>query len=48
MAQPDQESIQQSSEDSISPNSMQMFHHVLNAVLKLDEDEVFSSSKWMK
>ena len=42
MAQPNQESSQESNEDSISPNSMQVFHHVLNNVLKIDEDEVAS------
>ena len=44
MVQPDQESSQESKEDSISPNSMQVFHNVLNNVLKIDEDEVVSFS----
>ena len=42
MAQPKQESIQQSSEDSTSPNSILVFHHVLNNVLKIEDDEVVS------
>ena len=41
IAQSDQESIQESSEDSFSPSSMQVFHHVIQPVLNIDEDEVF-------
>ena len=48
MAQPNQVSIQESSEDSTSPNSIQVFHHVLNNVLKIIEDEVASLQNWMK
>ena len=48
MAQPNQESIQESSEDSTSPNSIQVFYHVLNKVLKIKKHEVVSISKWMK
>ena len=48
MAQPNQESIQESSEDSTSPNSIQVFYHVLNNVLKIKKHEVVSISKWMK
>ena len=44
MDQPNQESIQESNEDSIIPNSIQVF---LNTVLKIDEAEVVLFSKWM-
>ena len=47
MAKPDHESFQESNEDSVSPNSMQVFCLVLNNVLKIDEDEAVSISKWM-
>ena len=46
MAQPNQESIQESSEDSTSPNAIKVFHHVHNNVLKIKEDETDSLSKW--
>ena len=48
MAQPNQESIQESSKDSTTPNPIQVLHHVLNNVLKVKEHEVISISKWMK
>ena len=48
MAQPNQESIQESWEDSTSPNSIQVFYHVLNNALKTKKHEVVSISKWMK
>ena len=48
VAEPEHKSIQESNEDSNKPNSMQVFHHVLNNVLKIDEDEVVSFSKWME
>ena len=47
MAQSDYESIQESNEDSISCKSLQGFHHVLNRVLKIGEDEIVSFQKWM-
>ena len=47
MVQPDYESIQESNEDSISSKSLQAFHHVLNNVLKIGEDEIVSFQKWM-
>ena len=48
MAQPNKKSIQVSNEDSISPNSMQVMHHVINNVLMIEEDEIVSFSKWME
>ena len=48
MAQPNHESIQKSNEDSISPNPMQVSHHVFNKVLKIDDAEIVSFSKWME
>ena len=49
MAQPNHESIQGFSEDSTSPNSTQVFHHVLRNVMDIkNEDEIVSISKWMK
>ena len=48
MAQSALESIQEYSEDSFSLNSMQVFHHVLKTVLKIDEDEMFLFLKWME
>ena len=48
MVQPNQESIQESNEDSTSPNQIQVFHHVLNNVLHIqNRHEVVSISKWM-
>ena len=44
MAQSDQESFR----NPVTPNSIQVFHHVLKTVLKIDEDVVVSSSKWME
>ena len=48
MTQPDHKSIQESNEDSISPNLMQVMQHVLNNVLKIDQDEIVSCPKWME
>ena len=48
MAQPNQESIQKSSDDSICPDSIQVFQHVLNNVLEIKKDEVVPFSKWME
>ena len=47
MAECNEESIQESSEDSTSPNSIQVFHHVLNNILKIKEYEVASFQNWM-
>ena len=49
MAQPNQESIEESSQDSSSPNQIQVFFHVINKVIDIkNEDEIVSISKWMK
>ena len=48
MAQSDYESIQESNEDSTSPKSMQVYHHVLNKLMHIkNQDEIESFSKWM-
>ena len=48
MAQPFQESIQESSEDSPSSNSIQVIHHVLNNVLKITIVDRGSFPKWVE
>ena len=46
MAQPNQESMHGSSEDSTSPNSILVFHHILIRVRDIkNEDEIVSISK---
>ena len=47
MMQTFQESIQVSSEDSPSSNSIQVIHHFFNNVLKIIEVERASFPKWM-
>ena len=48
MAQSDNKSIQESKEDSTIPNSMEVYHHVLNKLMDIkNEDEIESFSKWM-
>ena len=47
MAQSHQESIQEPSEGSFTPSSMQVLHRVLKTVLNIDVDEVVSFSKWI-
>ena len=48
MAQSDYKSIQESNEDSASPRSMQVYHHVLDKVMDIkNEEESESFSKWM-
>ena len=48
MAHSDCKSIQESKEDSTSPKSMEIYHHVLNNVMDTkNEDEIESFSKWM-
>ena len=48
MAQPFQESIQESSEDSPSSNSVQLIHHILKNVLKITAVDRVSFPKWME
>ena len=48
MAKPNQDSIQESREESTSPNPIQVFYHVLSNVLKIKKHEVVSISKWIK
>ena len=43
-----QQSSQGSSEKSPSSHSKQLLHHVLMNVLKINEDEGVSFSKWME
>ena len=48
MAHSNYESIQESKENSTSPKSMEVYHHVLNKVMDIKyEDETESFSKWM-
>ena len=48
MALSDYKSIQESKEASSSPKSMEVYHHVLNKVMDIkNEDEIGSFSKWM-
>ena len=48
MAQSEYKSIQESNEDSICPKSKQVYHHVLNEVIDIkNEDEIESFSKRM-
>ena len=48
MMQPYQESIQESSEDSPSSNSIQVIHHGFNYVVKTIEVERASVPKWIE
>ena len=48
MAHSDYKSIQDSKQDSISPKSMEVYHHVLNKVMDIkNQDEIEYVSKWM-
>ena len=48
MAHSNYESIQESKEGSTSPKSIEVFQHVLNKVMDIqNEDEIQSFSKWM-
>ena len=42
------QSVQESSEDSPSSNSIQVLHHVLKNVLRITTDERVSFTKWMQ
>ena len=48
MMQTYHQSIQESSEDSPSSNSIQAMHHVLNNVSRITTDERVSFSKWLE
>ena len=48
MMQTYHQSIQESSEDSPSSNSIQVLHHVLKNVLRITTDERVSFTKWMQ
>ena len=48
MMQPYHQSIQESSEDSPSSNSIQVLHCVLKNVLRKTTDETVSFTKWMQ
>ena len=48
MAHPDHKSVQESKECSTSSKSMEVYQHVLNKVMDIqNEDEIQSFSKWM-
>ena len=48
MTQSNYESIQESNEDSTSPKSMQVYNHILNKDLDINDDEIASFSKQME